>query len=96
MLAKSKLSRIGVIVSKSLINSNISHDEFVSKGYEGKRKQKISRLNQIYRRFYPIYKTRLSYRLKFRKTTKGNNPKLARSKNGRIMLLSKCAVCDSK
>ena len=28
---------------------------------------------------------------------KGNkNPKVARTKNGRIMLLSKCTVCDSK
>ena len=29
MLAKSKLSSIEVLVSKALINSNISHDEFV-------------------------------------------------------------------
>ena len=33
----------------------------------------------------------LSYCLKCRKNTK-----VARSKNGRILLLSKCAVCDSK
>ena len=31
-----------------------------------------------------------------RKNTKGKNPKVARTKNGRIMLLSKCAVFDSK
>ena len=35
----------------------------------------------------------LSSRLKCRKNTKSKNPKVA--KNGRIMLLSKCAVCDS-
>ena len=29
-LAKSKLNRIEVLISKSLIDSNISHDEFVS------------------------------------------------------------------
>ena len=36
------------------------------------------------------------YCLKCRKNTKCKNPKVARTKNGRIMLLSKCAVCDSK
>ena len=34
--------------------------------------------------------------LKCRKNTESKNPKVARTKNGRIMLLSKCAVCDSK
>ena len=38
----------------------------------------------------------LSYCLKCRKNTQSKNPKLARTKNGRTMLLSKCAVCDSK
>ena len=38
----------------------------------------------------------LSYCLKCRKNTESKNPKVARTKNGRIMLLSKCAVCDSK
>ena len=28
--------------------------------------------------------------------TESENPKVARTKNGRIMLLSKCAVSDSK
>ena len=38
----------------------------------------------------------LSYCLKCRKNIEGKNPKVARSKNGRIMLLSKWALCDSK
>ena len=38
----------------------------------------------------------LSYCLKCRKITESKNPKVARTKNGRIMLLSKCTVCDSK
>ena len=38
----------------------------------------------------------LYYCLKCRKNTESKNPKVARTKNGRIMLLSKCAVCDSK
>ena len=33
----------------------------------------------------------LSYCLKFKK-----NPKVIKTKNGRIMLLSKCTVCNSK
>ena len=37
-----------------------------------------------------------SYCLKCRKNTESKNPKVAKTKNGRIMLLSKCAVCDSK
>ena len=38
----------------------------------------------------------LSYCLKSKKNTEIKNPKVARTKNGRIMLLSKCAVRDSK
>ena len=38
----------------------------------------------------------VSYCLKCRKNTETNNPKVPTTKNGRIMLLSKCAVCDSK
>ena len=34
--------------------------------------------------------------LKCTKNTESKNPKVARTKNGRIMLLSKCGVCDSK
>ena len=43
-----------------------------------------------------IYKTMLSYCLKCRKTTESENPKIVKTKNGRIMHLSKCEVCDSK
>ena len=38
----------------------------------------------------------LSYCLKCRKNAESKNPKVVKIKNGRIMLLSKCAVCDSK
>ena len=38
----------------------------------------------------------LSYCLKCRKNTQSKNPEFLRSKNRRIMLLSKCAVCNSK
>ena len=38
----------------------------------------------------------LSYCLKCRINTESKNPKFAKTKNRRIMLLSKCAVCNSK
>ena len=38
----------------------------------------------------------LSHCLKCRKNTESKNPKVARTKNGGIMLLSKYAVCDNK
>ena len=34
--------------------------------------------------------------LECRKNTESKNPKVFRTKNGRIVLLSKFAVCDSK
>ena len=49
-------------------------------------------LNQV----LPIYKTMLLYCLKCRKNTESKNLKVARTKNERIMLLSKCAVRVSK
>ena len=38
----------------------------------------------------------LSYCLKYRKNTGSKNPNFVKAKSGRIMLLSKCAVYDSK
>ena len=38
----------------------------------------------------------LSHCLKCRTNTGSKNPKVIRTKNGRILFLLKCAVCDSK
>ena len=38
----------------------------------------------------------LFYCLKCRETTESKNPKVVRTKNGRIMPLSKCSVCNNK
>ena len=38
----------------------------------------------------------LSYSLKCRKNTESKNPKVVRTKNGRIMILSKFSICNSK
>ena len=71
------LNSIEALISKALIDSNISDDEFVL-------------INNV------LNKTTSSYCLKCRKNTESKKPKVVRTKNGRIMLLSKCAVCDSK
>ena len=38
----------------------------------------------------------LSYCLKRRKNTESKNPKVVKTKNAQITLLSKCKVCNSK
>ena len=38
----------------------------------------------------------MPYCLKCRKYTESKNPEVVRTKNGRIMVLSKCVVCNSK
>ena len=38
----------------------------------------------------------LTYRLKCRKNTKNKDAKMVKTKNGRLALSSKCAVCSSK
>ena len=37
-----------------------------------------------------------SYCLKCRKNTEKINPKVSKTSNGKTMVLSKCAICDSK
>ena len=38
----------------------------------------------------------LSYCLKCKKNTESINPKVSKTSNGKIMILSKCAICGSK
>ena len=38
----------------------------------------------------------LSYCLKCRKNTESINPKISKTTNGKTMILSTCAICDSK
>ena len=44
---------------------------------------------------WTIYETMLSHCLKCRKNTKSKNSKVVKTKNRRIMLLSKYTVCDN-
>ena len=43
-----------------------------------------------------MYKTISFYCLKCRKNTESKNPEIVKTKNGRIMFLSKCTLCHSK
>ena len=94
MLAKSRLNSVKVLISKALIDLNISHDEFVL-------------INNVLKLFYDMEekikytensksKTMLSYCVRCRKNTESKNPKVVRTKNGRVMLLSKCSVSNCK
>ena len=38
----------------------------------------------------------LSYCLKCRKNAESKNPNVFKTKNGRIMILSKCSACNNK
>ena len=37
-----------------------------------------------------------SYCLKYKKRTENMNPQVSSTSNGKIMILSKCAICNSK
>ena len=50
----------------------------------------------VCRIFYSIFKTMSLYCLKCREKTRRKNLKVVKTKYGRIMLLSKCAMRDSK
>ena len=57
MSVKSKLSSIEILISKTLIDSNIAHDEFVlinnvAKEYDDKKEEiKNLETSRVYRRF---------------------------------------------
>ena len=38
----------------------------------------------------------LSYRLKCKKNTESINPRVSKTTNGKTIVLSKCAICNSK
>ena len=83
MLAKSKSKIIKVLISKALIDSNINHYEFVlinvlKEFYDMKEEIKNSNDKRLYKRIS-------SYCLKCRKNTESQNPKVVRTKNGRII-----------
>ena len=50
----------------------------------------------LYEKLLIYLQTMLSNCWKCRKNTESKNPKVVKTQNGRVMLLSKCAVSDSK
>ena len=75
-----------VLISKTLIDSNINHDRFVLinnvlNEYDD-TKEEIKNLNTytVYWGFMSIYKTMFLYYLKCRKNTESINPKVIRTK----------------
>ena len=104
LIANSLLNKLlsKFLVSKALIDWNISHGEVVLINNvlkeNGDMKGGIKNLKPltVYWRFYSICKAMLRYCLKCRKNTENKNPKFVMRKSQRKMLLSKFALCDSK
>ena len=97
MLTKVKLNSLEVLISKTLMDSNISYDQFVLinnvlREYEDMKEEIIS-LSKI---FYSICELMSSNCLKCRKNIESKTPKVVKTKNRRIMLLSKCELSDSE
>ena len=99
MLAKSKLNGIEVLISKALIHWNISHAKFVLINHMLKEYEEMKERNQKFKDLiefiedYSLF-VKQCYRIVW--SIESKNLKVAMRKNGRLMLLSKCAVCNSK
>ena len=86
-----------------MIDSNISHDEFllinnVLKKYEDmkKKKKKYSRLRQFIKDFSLFIKQFCQIAWSVEKNMESKKRKFVKKKRQRIMLLSNCAVCYNK
>ena len=82
---KCGLNDIKVLISKALIDSNISHDEFILIKIMLKEcddmKEKLRNFKTFFhRRSQSIYKKMLLYYLKGRKNTESKSPKLVKTK----------------
>ena len=79
MLAKFKLNSREALISKALIGSNNSHDEFfLIKEYDNIKKEikKFQDFKSVHQRKFSIFKRMLSYCLKCRKMQKVQIEKL--------------------
>ena len=104
-LARSKLNIIETLTSQALTDFDISHEEFSKIIYEKNNYEQIrdniksvkSINDLINTQKYQYYKeTMLSYCLKCKKNTESINPKVLKTTNGKTMILSKCAIYQSK
>ena len=103
LLAKSMLNIIEVLLSGALIDSYITHNEILSgnnviREYAGmKEVNKNLKTSTVHQRPIRIYKTMLSYYLKStKKTTEIKNSHIALRNQGKLVLLSKYLLWDSK
>ena len=103
LLAKSMLNIIEVLLSGALIDSYITHNEILSgnnvmREYGGmKEVNKNLKTSTVHQRPLRIYKTMLSYYLKStKKTTEIKNSHIALRNQGKLVLLSKYLLWDSK
>ena len=98
VLGKDKLKTIKVLISKALIDSYISHDEFIPVNdvfreyYEMKKRCKKSWI------FCGIHyiKVMETYCVSCKKYTADKNSSVKKTKQNSLMLLSNCAVCGKK
>ena len=105
MLTRSKLNSMEGKISEALINSQISHEDFITIINEERNyrelKESIRMMKgqedkkQILINLFK-YKTMLSYCLTCKKNTDSINPRVSATSNGRTMILSKCAIHGSK
>ena len=61
-----------------------------------KKKSQLKDLIKLIEDFSLFIKSMVSYFLNCRKNTTSKNPKVVKIKDGRIMILSKCAVWDTE
>ena len=102
LLAKSMLNIIEVLLSRALIDSYITHNEILSgnnviREYGGmKEVNKNLKTSTVHQRPLRIYKTMLYYLKSTKKTTEIKNSHIALRNQGKLVLLSKYLLWDSK
>ena len=93
--AKSKLHSVEVLICKALIDSDITHNEILSINKLPDKVDETKNSNDKWR--FKLYIKQCSLIVwSVEKMLKSKNSNTVKSKNGRIMLLSKCAVFNSK
>ena len=97
MLRKDKLNTTEVLISKALIDSYITHEEFTSvnnvlrKYNEMKKEIKNRETSAEY-----IIKIMKTHCVSCRKYTANENASVRKTNQNRLMLLSNCAICGKK
>ena len=93
---KQAIKAIGVLISKTLINSNINHNEFAL--VYNKEINNLKTRKQFIEDFKKDLFIKQCYRViwSVEKNRESKNPKIVKTKNGKIILLLNYAVCGVK